>query len=292
MKRKDCMIIYRQLTSEQAHEYALVLKAAGIEYRRISSDDGWDLWVPSADGPRAIVEIEDYRDENHPAHPGFAAEQKQYPRSFYGLWLALFLLVADRAIHHYMDHGEAVRLLGASATAITNGQWYRCVTALMVHAGPLHLLANMVSMALFASVVASLAGWGLATAMITAAGIIGNFANASAYGSGHHSIGASTAVFGAIGILVVYQAIQKIRQPEQRWRAVLPIGAGFALLGMLSAGLRVDVMAHLWGMLSGAAIATPCFFWWHQMHYGIRQWPFVLASAAVVGISLASIQKW
>jgi len=80
---------------------------------------------------------------------------------------------------------------------------------------------------------------------------LGNFANALFYETRHVSIGASTAVFGALGILAGYQFLTKIKHPRQRIKAWLPLAGGLALLAILGSGAESDIMAHLFGFLSG-----------------------------------------
>jgi membrane associated rhomboid family serine protease len=57
------------------------------------------------------------------------------------------------------------------------------------------------------------------------------------------SIGASTAVFGALGILSMLQV--------PRRSAWLTLGAGVALLGLLGTSARADLLAHLFGFAAG-----------------------------------------
>ena len=85
-------------------------------------------------------------------------------------------------------------------------------------------------------------------------GIAGNVVNAVVYKAGHTSIGASTAVFGALGILSAWQVLRRVNQPGKRLKALLPLGAGLALLGFMGSSVHTDVLAHLFGFLSGIVI--------------------------------------
>ncbi len=70
----------------------------------------------------------------------------------------------------------------------------------------------------------------------------------------HRSLGASTAVFGALGILTGYGIIAAFLSPKSApWaRAILPIAGGFALLGWFGlGGPEVDIMAHIYGFACG-----------------------------------------
>ncbi len=84
--------------------------------------------------------------------------------------------------------------------------------------------------------------------MILIAAMAGNGLNALVYQSGHHSIGASTAVFSALGIASMMQAAVKWRQPEKRKWAWLPPASALALLAFLGASLKTDILAHFFGL--------------------------------------------
>ena len=79
------------------------------------------------------------------------------------------------------------------------GEWWRAVTALTLHADLAHVLANAVAIAIFLGAVARRLGPALATWLALAAGVAGNVLTALVAGGGHVSLGASTAVFGALG---------------------------------------------------------------------------------------------
>jgi len=144
-----------------------------------------------------------------------------------------------------------VREYGASAYDIINGEIYRTVTALMLHSNYAHLASNMAGIAIFGTAVCSITGTGVGWLMILLTGILGNLINAALFRYGHISIGASTAVFGAVGILAAYQLARKIKIPGQRMKAWLPFAGGLALLGFLGAAQHADITAHLFGFIAG-----------------------------------------
>ena len=160
------------------------------------------------------------------------------------MWPFTFMLIRYRLKKTY----------AASAGRILEGEWYRAATALLMHADVVHLAGNMVGIALLGSAVCSIMGWGVGWLMILSSGIAGNVVNAVVYKAGHSSIGASTAVFGALGILTAWQFLRRARQPGRRLKALLPLGAGLALLGFMGSSVHTDILAHLFGFLSGIAI--------------------------------------
>jgi membrane associated rhomboid family serine protease len=115
-----------------------------------------------------------------------------------------------------------------------------------------HVLGNAGAGALFLAAVFRSSGPGVGLALALGSGALGNAANAWLRASAHSTIGASTAVFGALGI-AVGQRIARRRGATSRRQAVwIPITAGLALLAMLGTqGERVDFWAHAFGLAAG-----------------------------------------
>jgi membrane associated rhomboid family serine protease len=121
----------------------------------------------------------------------------------------------------------------------------------MIHADLLHLVGNLVGIALFGAAVATLCGWGLGWLMVLVSGGLGNALNAVFFGADHLSVGSSTAIFGALGILSAIQFTRRIRLAGERLRALLPLGGGLALLAVLGTAQNSDLLAHLFGFAAG-----------------------------------------
>ena len=69
----------------------------------------------------------------------------------------------------------------------------------------------------------------------------------------HRAVGASTAVFAALGAMAAYSWRERLRLPQSRARRWGPLVAGVILLGWTgSAGEGTDVVAHLGGFVVGA----------------------------------------
>ena len=77
------------------------------------------------------------------------------------------------------------------------------------------------------------------------------------------SLGASTAVFGAVGVLTGSEVVRRHLLRQRRLRRAAPVLVGFLLLSYLGMGgaenreTTTDVSAHLTGMLAGVAIGAP-----------------------------------
>ena len=131
------------------------------------------------------------------------------------------------------------------------GQFYRLATALTLHADLRHLWGNIAFGALFLTLLARLTGVGRAVWLTLIGGILGNGLTVLFRPRAVTSLGFSTALFAAVGVLAGMMAGRQ----TQRRKAILPIAAGAALLAMLGTeGENTDYAAHVAGLLCGLAL--------------------------------------
>jgi len=255
--------LFINLSEDDANTCLLILAYAGISSRTTGQPDNWTISVLPEDSEKALAEIESYFQENRESPDG-EDDWSRVPHNIrIGIGAALGLLAG----HIFMIHHGGISLFaekyGASASSILNGEIFRTVTALMIHADSVHLAGNMAALALLFTVVCSVQGFGVGSFCVLASGAMGNYLTALLYQSAHISIGASTAVFGAVGILIAHQTFSSFRVAKQRFRAWLPLGGGLCLLGLFSEGEHTDILAHLFGLRSGMAIGCvfECLFY-------------------------------
>ncbi len=102
-----------------------------------------------------------------------------------------------------------------------------------------------------------LRGWGL----VMLSGFLGNLLNGWVQmGESFRSLGASTAVFGMLGLLVGAGVTVGWRSRSYRrgLRALVPVLAGIMIFSMTGIGGEgTDTMAHLTGMLCGMILGGP-----------------------------------
>ena len=247
------IIVRRTPDLRQAEEWSLVLEAEGLSPRLVRTSSGWVLSVPSQHLERAVTELWDYESENRTSVP----EEEPWPghgplytgAGVAAALLAFFFFAAwTQGTVPWLERGSA------SADLILRGELWRTVTALTLHADLAHVGANAVAMLFFLTAVCRSEGPGLGAAMVLAVGAGGNLGNAWFYGFDHVSIGASTAVFGALGVLGGTGVVRRSRLGLRGKRAWIPLAAGLAILAMLgTGGQRVDLWAHLWGFAVGGA---------------------------------------
>jgi membrane associated rhomboid family serine protease len=151
---------------------------------------------------------------------------------------------------------DAFRAGAAVAERIVAGEWWRAVTALTLHADAAHLLGNVASAALFVTAVCGALGPGLGSALVLATGVGGNLAAALVRRTASSSVGASTAIFGAVGILCGRAVIRAARRRTAGRRPWVPLAAGLALLALLGTSERADLLAHLTGFVVGLPLGA------------------------------------
>jgi membrane associated rhomboid family serine protease len=263
----------------RADEWATVLAAADIPHWLRHRLDGWALIVPAAQAPAALASLAAYDRENAPEAAPAALPAR--PWSVAGVVVALLLIgffavTGPRAARSdWFARGEA------DAGRIVAGEWWRTVTALTLHADAPHLLGNAVAWAVLASAVIQQVGPGPGLLLLLLAGAGGNALTALAHGGGHVSVGASTAIFGAVGILAALRLTPAHAGPRgARWWMVL--GASLVLLVFLGAGPQADVLAHLFGLLVGAGLGLLVGFTLRRELPGVLQALLVVVAAGAV----------
>lgn len=238
-----------------AEEWALVLLAEGLAPRVVHTRNGFAVTVPAEQHESANAVLAAYERENRSPPDNNSDE----PRGSAHLYVALAVSVALvdmffvtdvwRQAVHWFERG------GADAERIVNGEFWRAVTALSLHADFKHALGNAIAGAIFLTAVCRALGPGLGCALVLLSGVAGNLVNAFVHAAFHVSVGASTAVFGALGILGGLGVVRRRRLGLRGRRAWLPIAAGLGLLAFLgTAGERVDLWAHLFGFVFGAVL--------------------------------------
>ncbi len=278
--------LYNDLTPEQAHTFSLVLHSSGIGNRVIGSKAGFRIDVPQPEADVARAAIDRYQAENPITEDDPPVGRRHStPTTLSGIAVALLLLCIHLAVFASAAPDDYSAVFGANARRILGGEVYRCATALVLHADAAHLAGNMAGMALFGGAVCAVTGSGVGWLMILGCGILGNLSNALAYETGHLSVGASTAVFGAIGSLCALQAVNAARTGKGWKKMVLVFGAGMALLAFLGTSARSDVGAHLFGFFSGLLMGGVYRLW---MKVPMKKSGQVFCGALAAGVLLFS----
>lgn len=234
-------------------ELELLLLARSIPFT--TRNDFWQksLFIPLNYDAYARSEIRSYLAENADWPP---VEQETESRSFRFSPLNVVIVVGLTLFHwHSYSMHSPINWLKTgrfSADAILQGEFWRTITALTLHLDDAHLLSNFFGLLVFVGGVNYFAGFGVAWFLVLFSGGVGNLANALFYQTAHYAVGASTAVFSAVGLVSVFAIKQYHKKRRLRGRYLVPFMAGFGLFAMLGTNPETDVMAHLFGFLAGA----------------------------------------
>lgn len=245
-------------TAAEAEEWALVLASAAIPHAVERAGAGWMVLVPADDAARAGAALEAYDAETRrlpaplpspidaaPAGPAWAVGL-----AVAGLLLAGFALTGPaRSGSRWSEAGAAV------AGRILGDEPWRAVTALTLHVDLGHVAGNALAATVLVTAVARALGPGLGLALVLLSGALGNVLSALAHAPGHVAVGASTATFGAIGLLAALRIVGS-RAGTMGRRPWTVLAAAVLLLAMLGTSRGADVLAHATGLLAGGALGV------------------------------------
>ena len=135
---------------------------------------------------------------------------------------------------------------------IRAGEWWRTITALTLHSGLRHFVGNLGFGVFFGMLAGRLLGPGVTWLAVVCSSSIANFLNTLLLDSSHRAIGASTAVFAALGLLAGFVWRGRLMRQDRWAYRVGPLVGGVALLAFTGTGdANTDVGAHLAGFVCG-----------------------------------------
>ena len=221
-----------------------------------------------------------------PQHvPDYAPAQKREPSGWnpmsspatyllVAINIAVFLWMLASGVSATDPSPLALIHFGANnpALVLDGHQWWRLITAMFVHVGLIHLATNMWCLWNLGLLGEPLIGpFGLAAVYILtgAAGnllstVVNLFTRNNSVGAG-----ASGAVFGIAGLLIVLLSNKRLPIPwpelKRLRRSVIQFAVLNLVIGLSTSvpmvadriGVRIDNMAHMGGFLCGLAVAVP-----------------------------------
>src|SRR5579863_1383580 len=282
----DLTTVFRSPRKRDCDERLLMLTAVGIAGVVTLGEGTFLLQVDPADAGYAARHLLHYEAENRlppPPPPPYL-----YPYAWVGCVLyVLVLLGVAAALTQALVRLDAFDVGELDAARVQAGQWWRAWTALTLHLDGPHLAANLLAGVWFGYLAARQMGAGLAWFLIVSGAALANLL-AGLYGPPEHrAVGASTAVFAALGLMSAYSWRERLRWPQRWARRWGPLVAGVVLLGWTgSAGEGTDLIGHLSGFIVGvvlgAALAVPRV---QSQVNRVPQW--LTGTAALASIALA-----
>jgi membrane associated rhomboid family serine protease len=250
----DMRVVFESRDRRACADRALVLAAAEIPHQVIGDMSGYAVIVPAEFSAAAVSELRLYEDENPPARPQLV---KPYPYQNavpgiigYVVTIVVFTLLSWNSAFS-QDWLYAGRVDGEFIRA---GEWWRAITALTMHSDLRHLAGNIVFGTFFGYLAGRVLGSGVAWLAVLLTAMSGNLVNILLLDSTHKAIGASTAVFAALGLTAGFVWRARLMKQDRWSYRIGPIVGGLALLMYTGAGDdNTDVGAHLMGFVCGFA---------------------------------------
>jgi rhomboid protease GluP len=251
--------IFRSPHRADCEQRSFVLYALGITAEIQDVEESFALLVPEEAAARARAHLADSEAEVRRVEPP-APPLRVHRYAWAGcLGYALVLIVAAYCEAQFLFERDWQTLGALRGDIPRSGEWWRSVTALMLHADTAHLFANLCFGLLFGFFAGQLLGAGLAWGGTLLAAALGNVIDVALSPVQQVSLGASTAVFATLGLLSAY-SWRKHGSARTKWAfRGAPLIAGIALLAMTGSGSgaesdNTDVLAHLSGFSAGVAV--------------------------------------
>lgn len=195
-----------------------------------------------------------------------------------GINCAVFLLMTLSKINPVNPDTDQLMQWGANNaySVLYLGEWWRIVTAMFVHVGILHLATNMWCLWNLGLLAEPLMGSFGVISVYVLTGAAGNLLSTLTSWLKYHNLGAfpagagaSGAVFGIAGALIILLKSQRLPVPAEEVKRLrrsviyfavinLVIGGGISIgTDVIGRGIHIDNMAHLGGVGCGLLFALP-----------------------------------
>ena len=183
----------------------------------------------------------------------------QHPNAWTGslLYVALLVLVALAVVNGW-GRGDLFTLGDLDSARVQQGQWWRALTALTLHLDIVHLVSNLGAGVAFGFLASRQIGAGTAWLLIVVAAALANLIEAWLGTASHRSVGASTAVFAALGLLAAHAWRTRFTPSHQWARRWAPLVAGVVLLGLLGSGAAEELPGDQDQLVAHAGLCDRC----------------------------------
>ncbi|MEM8710849.1 MAG: rhomboid family intramembrane serine protease [Planctomycetota bacterium] len=284
--------VLRGRSKKTLREGALVLQAVGIQHVIEVGSRGARILVSALDSDRARAELEDDSEDTAawpPAKPSapVARRGSVQAAALFALLIMIIYPIGQNG-GFGMDWWQVGRM---HAGAVVDGEIWRTFTALTLHVDVQHLVSNLVFGTMFGILSAQALGPGVAWLGTILAGALGNWVESYIVDPAHLAVGASTAIFGTLGLMVAAEWTRRGQSRAPWVRRVAPLFGGAVLFGWLGVGDgsgRVDVMAHATGFVAGALLGAVAGF----VKLPERAGPAAQWTMGIVGLALIAGAWW
>lgn len=191
--------------------------------------------------------------------------------------------------------------LALTKYGVYTGEYWRLGTVVLVHGGILHLAFNMYALFIVGPIVEQLYGHWRFLLIYVLCGLGGSAAS-YAFSDARASVGASGAVFGLFGMLLVADRIHKPALTRNARNLTAQIGGLIAVnlvIGFVATG--IDNAAHIGGLVTGAILGlvmvpiapTMATFWTNvassKLQIGLTRLGWLVGTVIVLGVVAALV---
>jgi len=267
--------IARANDRKKCQELALVMQAIGLPHATAYHMDFWVVLVPAAVAERGREELLRYERENQGWPPREARVRVHSDGVVLAMLYSALLVFGFLSAQRHLLGLDWEHLGASRAARVTGGEPWLSVTALTLHVDLVHLAGNLVFGVLFGVLLCWSLGAGRTALCFVLTGALGNYVNAWIQPGTHVSVGASTAVFGVLGVQAAYEFMRR-GDGRPAWRRRTPLVAGVVLLGLLGLGgashdpsdiaeeskkldqilQKTDILAHFTGFAAGLVLGA------------------------------------
>jgi membrane associated rhomboid family serine protease len=268
--RPERRALARSGRKQEIMDQSLVLASQGLKHWMEFDGNEWSLTVDELDAAVAASLLKTWQAENE----GFSEAPPE--EADFDLRLApLVFLAVPSLVYFLVGFSPAAEWLrdrgAANAVRILAGEWWRCLTAATLHADDAHLLSNLVSGYFIFNLLNHRLGIGTVMLLASVCAALDNFLVALASGPGHVSLGFSSVVFCALGLLAAVETLALWRRRREhaarqgasprdhsiqltQLRRLSPMISALFVAVLVGLGEGVDVKAHFYGFGLGAAL--------------------------------------
>ena len=238
----------------ECEQHILTLSAVGIHSWTKVRDGGFAVLVAEDSLALAQKNLREVAEETLAAQvqpPALAPVS--HPHAWIGSVLYAVVLMAVAYAAGIDSFGVDWLDLGSINGSVPGThEWWRVFTALTLHTDVAHLTGNLVFGIVLGYVGSIALGGGIAWAGIVLGAALGNTLDVMLMPPLNSSIGASTAVFAALGLVSAHAWRQGTATGLRRVKQWAPLVAGVMLLALTGmGGENTDIVAHVTGFISG-----------------------------------------
>lgn len=276
--------IGRYPSAGRAHDAGLAVLSAGRPYWVYPDQDAFVLLVKGRDAEWLAGEVEAVEARNR-SWPPSRLELPLQPANALSAMGVAFLLGGVFYLQS-LDPDMTEQGMNSSRAVLADGEWWRLVTAVTLHADIAHLAGNLAGLPLFGYLCCRYLGSGIAWLAILLVAALANLTNVLLWGSdAFQSLGASTAVFASLGLLagVPVGWYLRLGKPVRRHEWLVPLTGASILFFWLGGGeYPTDIAGHLWAFLLGVGAAIPLAYRLVGPRVRTRLQQLLLAATAVL----------